>query len=81
MEKARPGLEARVLERMPEVRAAADASPDFREWLAGLRVVQVDGETLYLRGGDILRDREQVLFEWARRAGLLSDEAIRRALA
>jgi hypothetical protein len=81
VEKAEPSREARVLERLPEIRAAANESPDFRQWLTSLRMVQVDGETLYLRGGDILRDREQVLFEWARRAGLLSDEAIRRALA
>ncbi len=81
MEEARQSREARILERMPEVRAAAEHSPEFHEWLAGLRVLQVDGETLYLRGGDMLRDREQVLFEWARRTGLLSDEAIRRALS
>jgi len=80
MDEARQSREARVLERMPEVRAAAQGSPEFQQWLAGLRAVQVDGETLYLRGGDMLRDRDQVIFEWARRAGLLSDEAIRRAL-
>jgi hypothetical protein len=38
--------------------------------------IEIDGETLYVRGGDMLRDEDQVIFEWARRNGLLSDEAI-----
>ncbi len=74
-------LEARVLDHHPEIRARLAGSGDFAAWLKSLKALEVDGETLYLRGGDQLRDRDQVMFEWARTQGWLTDEAIARALA
>lgn len=73
--------ETRVLNRYPEIRQAVLASPAFAAWRRGLKVVVVDGETLYVRGGDMLRDEDQVMFEWARKSGLLTDAAIAAAMS
>jgi hypothetical protein len=73
--------EARVLNHYPEIRQAVLASPEFATWRRGLKELVVDGKTLYLRGGDMLRDEDQVMFEWARKNGLLTDAAIRAAMA
>jgi hypothetical protein len=72
--------ERRVLNRYPEVRQAVLASAAFVDWRSGLHTFDVDGQTLFVRGGDMLRDEDQVIFEWARRNGLLSDEAVASAL-
>lgn len=73
--------ETRVLNRYPEIRKAVLESPPFAAWRRGLKAMNIDGETLYLRGGDMLRDEDQVIFEWARKTGLLTDAAIESALA
>ncbi len=73
-------VEARVLDRYPDIRKEVIHSAAFAAWLGALTALEVEGETLYLRGGDMLRDRDQVIFEWARRNGLLTDAAIERAL-
>jgi len=75
-----PSAERRVLDHYPAVRDAVLASPAFVEWRSGLPTIEIDGARLYVRGGDMLRDEDQVIFEWARRNGLLSDEAIASAL-
>lgn len=80
MEDRKRTREARILSRFPEVRAKVLESPEFAAWLDGLTALDVDGETLYLRGGDMLRDQDQVIFEWARQSGLLTDAAISRAM-
>jgi hypothetical protein len=49
-------------------------------WKNTLRALEIDGETLYVRGGDMLRDEDQLIVEWARKQGLLSDEEIARAV-
>jgi hypothetical protein len=67
--------EARVLARRPEIRRAVVASGEFAAWRDALPVVEIDGETLYLRGGDMLNDEEQIIVEWARKHGFLGDTA------
>ena len=74
-------LESRVLARHPEIRRAVIESPLFASWRNGLAVTEVDGVSLYVRGGDMLRDEDEIIFEWARRNGLLSDAVIESALA
>lgn len=73
--------ESRVLARYPDIRREVVASPAFQAWRGALPATEIDGERLYVRGGDMLRDEEQVIFEWARKAGLLTDAAIAAALA
>ncbi|MCU0896355.1 MAG: hypothetical protein MUC55_02525 [Burkholderiales bacterium] len=72
--------EARILNRYPHIRAAVVKSPGFAAWLRALTALDVDGETLYLRGGDMLRDLDQVIFEWAHQNKLVSDAEIAKAL-
>lgn len=80
MEDRKRTAETRVLDRFPEVRRAVVDTPAFADWLEGLTSLQVDGETLYVRGGDLLRDKDQLVFEWARKRGLLTDEAVAHVL-
>jgi hypothetical protein len=70
---SRSTAEARILARRPEIRRAVVASPEFAAWRDALPVVEIDGETLYVRGGDMLRDEEQIIVEWARKHGLRGD--------
>src|SRR5437867_2843512 len=73
MAESARSVETRVLNRCPKVRAEVLASSAFVAWRDTLKSVDLDGETLYVRGGDILRDEDQVIFEWARKHGLLTD--------
>jgi hypothetical protein len=41
--------------------------PEFMAWIEGLPQVEVDDVTYYVRGGDMLRDFNQVVCEWVRR--------------
>ncbi|SNS21039.1 hypothetical protein SAMN06893096_102518 [Geodermatophilus pulveris] len=59
--------EARWLQRRPGLRADVLASAEFQQWRDRLRTVVVDGATYYVRGGDSLRDEDQVVVEWIRR--------------
>ena len=59
--------EAQLLTEHPGVREEVDSLPEFVEWRDSLRVVEIDGETLYVVGGDQLKDHDQVVVEWVRR--------------
>lgn len=73
-------FESRVLDHYPDIRRAIEESAPFSDWLKTLTALDVDGEILYVRAGDTLRDRDQVMFEWARKNGMLTDAAIAHAL-
>ena len=51
----------------PDVKAAVSALPEFQEWVRTLPQVVVDDVKYYVRGGDMLKDPDQVLWEWARK--------------
>lgn len=68
--------EARFLDAHPDIRRQALSSPEFAKWKSRLRPVVIDGEQFYVRGGDMLSDAEQVLFEWAWEQGLITQEMI-----
>jgi hypothetical protein len=63
--------ESAILEGRPQVREAVLESEDFRVWKDQLPSVVVDGARYYIRGGDMLKDEDQLIFEWALRKGLL----------
>jgi hypothetical protein len=69
-------FESTVLDRYPGVRAAVSQSQDFQAWKATLPTVVVDDVMFYIRGGDMLKDEDQVIFEWAYNTGLLPKEAM-----
>lgn len=50
----------------PEVREAVMALPEFHDWAASLPSVVVDEDMFYIRGGDMLKDQDQILWEWVR---------------
>ena len=70
--------EAYVLDRYPRIRKVVSESIDFIVWRDSLPSVVVDNERFYIRGGDMLRDEDQIIFEWARRHDILPDSLIER---
>jgi hypothetical protein len=63
MEELTP--EAALLDRHPGVRERVAAMVDFLAWKNALRAVEIDGETLFVIGGDQLKDLDQVIVAWA----------------
>jgi len=59
--------ESQLLDRHPGVRESVSSLLEFVEWSSRLPTVVVDDVTYYLRGGDMLKDRDQVIVEWVRR--------------
>jgi hypothetical protein len=57
--------ESTILDRHAEVRKAVLESKDFYAWKDQQRSVVVDGIRYYIRGGDMLMDEDQLIFEWA----------------
>ena len=56
--------ETALLNRHPGVRERVGAIPDFLAWKNALPVVDIDGETLFVIGGDQLKDLDQVIVAW-----------------
>jgi hypothetical protein len=56
--------ETTLLNRHPGVRECVAAMPAFLAWKDSLRAVEVDGETLFVIGGDQLKDLDQVIVAW-----------------
>ena len=67
-------FEGAFLDRHPEIRGHVLASPEFQAWRDTLPSVVVDEVQYYIRGGDMLKDLDQVTFEWAHRSGLISED-------
>ncbi len=59
--------EGRFLQQRPRLRADVLASAAFQEWRDRLPTVVVDETTYYVRGGDMLKDEDQIVVEWIRR--------------
>lgn len=66
--------ESRILHRHAGVREAVLESENFHAWKDQLPSVVVDGVRYYVRGGDMLVDEDQLIFEWALRTKLLPEE-------
>lgn len=63
--------EAQYLEAHPDVRRRVAGSQEFQAWKDQLPSVVVDDVRYYIRGGDMLRDEDQLIYEWAERTGVL----------
>jgi hypothetical protein len=57
-------IEAQLLDRNPGVRELILSLPEFLAWRNALPVVELDGETFYVVGGDQLKDHDQVSVTW-----------------
>jgi hypothetical protein len=66
--------ESTILDKHADVRKAVLESKDFYAWKEQQRSVVVDGIRYYIRGGDMLMDEDQLIFEWALQARLLPEE-------
>jgi hypothetical protein len=55
--------------------------PGFAEWRDEHPKLDVDGQTLFVRGGDMLADEDELLLEWAVESGRIDEEALRELLA
>lgn len=66
-DEANLSREGRASLRHPEVREAVGSLAEFQEWIGALPEVVVDDVKYYLRGGDMLKDQDEVLWEWARK--------------
>ncbi len=69
-----------VLERLPELRRRL-AEPDATRWLATQDSVDIDGERMWIVGGDRLIDEAEAKLEWARGHGLVDEAVIQRLQA
>jgi hypothetical protein len=56
--------EAKLLDRNPGVRELVASLPEFLAWRDALPVLELDGETFYVVGGDQLKDHDQVSVIW-----------------
>lgn len=59
--------EGRASLRHPEVKEEVCSLTEFQEWFQSLPEVVVDEVKYYVRGGDMLKDTDEVLWEWARK--------------
>lgn len=59
--------ESKLLNQHSGLRESISALPEFVEWRGQLPTVVVDGITYYVRGGDMLKDHDQIIVEWVRR--------------
>jgi hypothetical protein len=75
-ENPQKSYEANILDRFPDLRKAAQESAEYAAWRDGLPFIEIDGEILFIRGGDMLRDEDQIMFEWVRKQGWLPEELI-----
>lgn len=70
--------EGKFLARRPDVRHLVSEDAKFHEWRDSIKKVVVDDEKFYIRGGDQLVDDDQLVFEWAFNAGVISPEEVSR---
>jgi hypothetical protein len=77
---ASQSIESKILDYHPHVRETVAISPDFTQWRDTVPTVLIDGKNLYLPEGDVPRDEDQLIYQWARRYGMLSDAQISEAL-
>jgi hypothetical protein len=71
-ERQEKTFESLLLVNCPEVRNAVLASAEFIAWRERLASVVVDDVKYYIRGGDMLKDEDQIVVEWARKTRLLA---------
>jgi hypothetical protein len=66
-DEANISRDGRASLRHPEVKKAVCSLTEFQEWVQQLPEVVVDEVKYYLRGGDMLKDPDEVLWEWTRK--------------
>jgi hypothetical protein len=73
LDESEQTFEGEYLKGHTDVRKKVTGSKGFREWKKQLPTIVVDGVKYYIRGGDMLKDEDQIIVEWARKSGLITD--------
>jgi hypothetical protein len=71
MNEDRRSRESIELDRRPDLREQVSATAEFQEWRSGLKTFELDGERLFLLGGDVPAEHDQIVHHWARENGLI----------
>jgi hypothetical protein len=66
-----------VLETLPALGQRLDRK-EVTDWLAAQDSVEVDGERMWISGGDRLLDEAEMKLDWARAHGLVDEAEIQR---
>ena len=74
-------LAARVFAQLPQLRDRIAASPDFAKWRDAHSSFLDEGTRFYVVGGDMSRDEEELMLNWARARGLVDPELIAKLAA
>jgi ribosomal protein L16 Arg81 hydroxylase len=76
MASANASFAARFLALHADLRERIEKDEAFQNWLGQFATVTVDNETYFVVGGDQLRDRDELVLEWARRHQLVTENEI-----
>jgi hypothetical protein len=57
---------SRLLDAHPGIREHVRGLPAFAAWKDTLKTIEVDGECLFVIGGDQLKDDDEIIVEWVR---------------
>lgn len=71
--------ESRMLDKFEGIREQVLETEAFHKWKSQFPQVNIDDVNFYVQGGDMLRDEDQLIFEWAFTNGLLSEEDINQS--
>lgn len=78
MTASRTTFASRFLARDPELRRRVESSPDFVAWRDRFKKVVIDGVEYCVVGGDMLRDADEMMLDWARQSGMVGQVEIDR---
>jgi hypothetical protein len=67
---------ARFLRYRPELRQHIQNLPQFQKWLESFKKLVLDDKELYIVGGDMFKDQDEMILDWARMNGLVQQEEV-----
>ena len=68
---------ARFFKRRPDLRQKIRDSPVFQMWRDQFPRVVVDNIEYFVMGGDMLKDEDELMLEWARRENMVTEDELR----
>jgi hypothetical protein len=78
MTASRTTFASRFLARHPELRRRIESAPDFVAWRDRFKRVVIDGVEYHVVGGDMLRDADEMMLDWARQSGMVGQDDVDR---
>ncbi|MGI9414864.1 MAG: hypothetical protein ACR2PM_14410 [Hyphomicrobiales bacterium] len=68
----------RFLKTHGEIRERVLQDPEFGVWRNKFKTVVVDDMQYFIMGGDMLKDEDELILEWARQVDLVTEDTVRR---